>query len=78
MVRGYTKPLQVKRIPPLQQLQDYTQRKASQNGDAGLEKKKQIDPAYQLDIDAIIQKNESRQISGFSTEEDQNINPNYD
>jgi hypothetical protein len=42
------------------------------------EKKKQIDPAHQLDIDTIILKNESRQISGFSTEEDQNICQNYD
>ena len=42
------------------------------------EKKKQIDPAHQLDIDTIILKNESRQISGFATEEDQNINVNYE
>jgi hypothetical protein len=42
------------------------------------EKKKQIDPSCMLDVDAIILKNESRQISGFSTEEDQNINPNYE
>jgi hypothetical protein len=31
-----------------------------------------------LDVDYIILKNESRQIGGFATEEDQNINPNYD
>ena len=42
------------------------------------EKKKQIDPSCMLDVDAIILKNESRQIAGFSTEEDQNISLNYD
>ena len=42
------------------------------------EKKKQIDPSCMLDVDSIILKNESRQISGFATEEDQNISLNYD
>jgi len=40
--------------------------------------KKRIDPSMQLDVESIILKNESRQVSGLFSEEDQNICENYD
>ncbi len=40
--------------------------------------KKKIDPAHQIDVDAMIAKMESKQIAGFGSEEDQNICANYD
>jgi len=40
--------------------------------------KKKIDPSCQLDIEEILRKSESKQISGLFSEEDQNICSNYD
>ena len=40
--------------------------------------KKKIDPANQIDIEEIIRKSESKQISGLFSEEDPNICQNYD
>ena len=43
----------------------------------GRKPRKPIDPTNQIDVDLLIQKMESKQVSGFIDDEDQNILPDY-
>jgi len=48
------------------------------DAEIGRKPKAPIDPSRQIDIDAIIQRMESKQVAGFMDDEDQNVLPDYD